>query len=480
MPKRLALLALLLTAQAHAAGVSFDLASQAALKGMQPSPIAASKGMKGFVFAERTPSPGVLVGYVQGNKVSRVVVEGRVPTNTVMPPYVFNVAAIFTGKWCDWEDDDSIYSSMIKSYFNAVKAPLEPRSFRAGTCVVAVAVSGQAYDARFTITQVSGPPVAPPVQVTARSQPAPAKPAAPQTNAPKLEALKLLGSFAFSSPTTVFTLTGDGKQLVTGHHNGQVVVWDIATQKTVHVYSPEQRGAIEVLAISPSAGLLAVKDSSGYVTVFRSNGTQLAQYLVSNKNAGVAFSPDGTLLAFVDEHGLQLSSVLNDVDVFAPYQTYDSFSGPVAFTADSKGLFGMSSEIKRINLSNGIRSRIAGEDYEFLSVDSLIFSHDRSRFLINFRDSYSFSVVNTADMKLIREFSEGPATLSRDGRQVLRVINAGHDGGVEVLDVDSGGALRRVNTPGSGPAISLTLTADGNKLMTLQNGLIRLWSWTGK
>lgn len=475
---------LLLTAQASAAGVSFDVAAQAALKGMQPSPTRPSQGMKGFVFAERTPSPGVLTGYLQGNRVNRVVIEGRVPFNTVMPPYVFDVAATFTGKWCGWKDDDSIYTSMIRSYFNAVRAPLELRSFRAGTCTVDVTALGQARDAHFAITQVGGPPKAPPVQA-ARSQPAPSKsatpsPAAPPAGAAKVEALNLLGTFTFNSPMTAFTLSDDDRHLVTGHQNGQVVVWDFATRKVAQVYPAGGRGAIQALAVSPSGSLLAVQDTSGQVTVLRSSGTSLARFPASGKRPGVAFSPDGTLLAFAGEDGLSLSSVLNETDVFAPYKTYAAFSGPLAFTADSRGLFGMSREVMKINLADGWSARVTGEDYEFLDVESLSFSRDRSRLLIHFRDSHSVSVVNTGDMRLVREFSDGPAVLSGDGRQLLCVVPASAGGGIEVVDVDSGKVLEQVRTPNSGPPVGLGLTLDGRTLLTFQNGMVRVWGWTNR
>jgi WD40 repeat protein len=103
------------------------------------------------------------------------------------------------------------------------------------------------------------------------------------------------------------SFNGDGKLLASGHDDGTVILWDLATgrPKATLVGSPTE--TVTSVAFSGDGRLLASGSLDAIIKLWQVPGVELKATLKGHKLpvSSVAFSPDGKQLASVGGDGLQ-------------------------------------------------------------------------------------------------------------------------------------------------------------------------------
>jgi WD40 repeat protein len=110
--------------------------------------------------------------------------------------------------------------------------------------------------------------------------------------------------------------TPDGQRVVTGDHDGNVVVWSARTGE-VERRLPAHRGRVLALAVSPDGNLVATSGSDDRVCVASIADGSIARVFSSSYARGVAFSPRGDRIAFVNTGaGARVCSLSDGATVF--------------------------------------------------------------------------------------------------------------------------------------------------------------------
>jgi WD40 repeat protein len=94
-----------------------------------------------------------------------------------------------------------------------------------------------------------------------------------------------------------FAFSPDGALLATGCHQGEVRVWDLATEKAIRVWA--HRSSVTGVAFAPDGNSVAASFDQQHVCVWSmQTGKELVDlHLVNEQVHTLAFSPDGKLLA---------------------------------------------------------------------------------------------------------------------------------------------------------------------------------------
>jgi WD40 repeat protein len=132
----------------------------------------------------------------------------------------------------------------------------------------------------------------------------------------------------------------DGSTLASGHDNGQVWLWDVATGRRWDGAPVPHRSAVEVLCFSPDGKFLAVASRSEATVHFwdvrdRRPLSPLAGQF--SGVAGLAFSPDGRTLAVASFSRVFLFHVLTRQELFA-LEKHPTCTPSVQFTPDGQAL----------------------------------------------------------------------------------------------------------------------------------------------
>lgn len=102
--------------------------------------------------------------------------------------------------------------------------------------------------------------------------------------------------------------SGDGAWLASGHADGSVILWDVATRQQIAAPASGHGYAISQMAFSPDRALLATASRDGKVLVWDLRTLPpAAEELQSPSSAGitqVVFSPSGGLLVTVSDNGI--------------------------------------------------------------------------------------------------------------------------------------------------------------------------------
>ena len=104
------------------------------------------------------------------------------------------------------------------------------------------------------------------------------------------------------SDVTTVAFSPDDKTLASGDSNGRVVVYDLASYRTIATF--DDGSPVYSVAFSPNGEVVASGDSAGRVLVYDVvNGETIATLNYGNPVYSVAFSPDGRALASGDADG---------------------------------------------------------------------------------------------------------------------------------------------------------------------------------
>ena len=107
-----------------------------------------------------------------------------------------------------------------------------------------------------------------------------------------------LGTYeAFVNHPTSLTFSPDGATFASGHRDGTIRLWDVATRAITKIMEGHRRD-IESVSFSPDAGTLASASADGTVKLWNvATGRTLVTVRGSSQPMSVAFSQDGAALA---------------------------------------------------------------------------------------------------------------------------------------------------------------------------------------
>jgi WD40 repeat protein len=89
----------------------------------------------------------------------------------------------------------------------------------------------------------------------------------------------------------------DGKTLATGSNEGFVRLWDIETGEAYRTWQPSERGAIESVAYSPDGKILATGNTEGNIMLWDAESAKLLRTMSEEPLVRhLVFSPDGATL----------------------------------------------------------------------------------------------------------------------------------------------------------------------------------------
>jgi WD40 repeat protein len=297
--------------------------------------------------------------------------------------------------------------------------------------------------------------------------------------------------------------TPDGKTLVVGSPSvSKIYLWDVASRKLRHELTGEGGKDIGSTALSPDGTFVAASsqgDSSLPIWDV-TTGKLVRKIRAKAKNVGgIAFSPDGRLLASCgqsDEGGTSI--YLWDVATGKERRSLKGFGRSLAFSADGKTLFSGSTTIRLWDVaigkeihpvgdhrgpvssialspdgrilasgSGGVRLWDATTGQELWKIEgySPTFSPDGKKLAV--ASVKTISLWDIGRRKILHRLPASgfsPAiAFSPDGNTVA--IGGYDDGVIRLWDVVSGKELRQVSWKGRGGEFSVTFSPDGKMLV---------------
>jgi WD40 repeat protein/serine/threonine protein kinase len=246
-----------------------------------------------------------------------------------------------------------------------------------------------------------------------------------------------------SSPINTLDLSPDGNSIVTGHDNGEIVIWNRATGRPERDAVSAHQGAIQRVVFSPDGTQIASSGNDQRVTLWDiESGALIAEFLGHESSVrGLDYSPDGDLVASADDAGLIL---VHDV------------------------------------ISNELIVRLT--DAEGVSFSVLVFSPD-GQYIAAAGDDNRIWLWTTNDWQLAGDPLEGHTNWVRDLKFLpvddsLILASGSSDGRVVFRDISTGEILQVIatnHTVGSG-VWRLTFSPDAALMMTVsQDQTAQLW-----
>lgn len=251
----------------------------------------------------------------------------------------------------------------------------------------------------------------------------------------------------------------DGKLLASGDLNGTIVVRDAATTAPVRVLRTERGGAMQALAFSPDASLLA--SSLGLWEL----GTGRRRAKLSSSWEGVAFSPDGRTMALGGGNGLVELWEADPGRQLRVFNEHKLQVKSVAFSPDGKLVAsGSLDSFARVWEVDTGRS-VAAMDSKTRWVTDVVFSPDGTTLIGGTHDAYLklWELPAGRELRTIetQRFETESVSASRDGKLLATATGEyGHDPHVVLWDMTSG-TRRAVLRPITGLEAGYAVTPDG-------------------
>jgi WD40 repeat protein len=248
------------------------------------------------------------------------------------------------------------------------------------------------------VSPAQGMPAVPATPAAPASPSDPADPADNTDTPPPLEQTKVSGQF-YSTPTYISAMafSHSGDHVVVGFKDGTLGFFSMAKR----VFSPFSESmnpsGIVSIALSPNSSMIAIGTSNPYVQLINANTFQTIKSFKIGTNdsdgvLGVAFSPDGLLLAACAE------------------------ADPGDFTRPR-------GEVSIWSVKSGVR---VGHFYtKTESPRSVAFSRDSSRLVVGGDDPIVWDVPLNAPLKIIPNKGDYAVAISPDGRYIALPAQGG-------------------------------------------------------
>jgi RNA polymerase sigma factor (sigma-70 family) len=286
-------------------------------------------------------------------------------------------------------------------------------------------------------------------------------------------------------PVIALAFSADGKQLASGGDDGTARLWDLATLKETKKFDADANGFVGVtgVAFSPDGKLLAAATSaSRVVRVYDVASGKEAHTLAGGRFRRVAFSPDGKTLAAGDGNNAIRLWEMPSGKVIQPAEPHNAGVHCVALSPDGKTL-AASTTFKTVYLWDVATGkplrRLEGHEH---GVYPVAFSPDGKRVASGSRDGTA-RVWDVATGKELHKFLgyDAPTTesdvwvyglsFSPDGK---RLAGACRDGVVRVWDLGGGRGVVRCEKH-NGFVWGVAFSPDGKWIATCGDDAVRRW-----
>jgi WD40 repeat protein len=273
--------------------------------------------------------------------------------------------------------------------------------------------------------------------------------------------------------TTEAAYSADGARILLVGGN-TLRVWDTAGSRVI-AELPGRTGAI-----SPDGRSVVVAGSDKTVTVRAvDNTSKVAATLDTQGDSwlnGIAYSPDGTLIAAATGKAVRLWSAADGKQLLPPLAS--NGIERVVFSGDGKRLLmlGRSAAPQIWDTTSGASLALAsGEvhDAAFSPVDAMVVTAGADGTVKSWNATTGKAVHTLADYG--KDAGVVTVAFAPDGQSVLVATK---DGRAQLLAVDDGEAVATFDA-NDGPITSLALNADGHAIVTAHDQGLRIWDADG-
>jgi WD40 repeat protein len=305
-------------------------------------------------------------------------------------------------------------------------------------------------------------------------------------------------------------LSGNGRQFLLLQPGGPATVWDASAKKILGRLLASNSAAVG--AFDPKGQRIAVLSADNVIGIWTDNDLQHTADIPDIAVTGIAFSPDGQVLA-----ASASSTQFDAFDAGAGVHSSDPTQG-----LSGVGIARLSPDGKRLFLAGGVTpgqlwdvtsghviARIAGTGWE-----GGVFSSDSKRLITRTQDGAVtlFDADTGAQLAVLltdgtqiasNEREDRMATLSgagqviiwetSSGKMLLQAANAADhiimgarsdrlmawsDTRLDVLDARAGGEIATINTGGSSQILYPQITDDGSRVMFENGTKVAIWDAT--
>ena len=273
----------------------------------------------------------------------------------------------------------------------------------------------------------------------------------------------------------------DGKTLVSGSHDGTLILWDTVTGRQLRsIESHRLHGrpfAVTSVAFSPDGKKLLSASSDKTLRFWDAGtGAELRVFRGLGYSKAAVFSPDGRMVAAANCESIILVDA-STARLLRTFRRHHSCVEHVAFSPDGRTLLNDGGIIQFRNLSTGRVVKSLGLD----ALNGMALSPDGKSLLLAGKTPELWNVLSG---RLLRRFPEQPSSVeavafSPDGKIAASESQEGIDpfapGIIKLWDVATGSELRRL-TGHQSRVSDLVFSPDGKLLATGSwDHTVKLW-----
>lgn len=275
----------------------------------------------------------------------------------------------------------------------------------------------------------------------------------------------------------------DGQRLMAGIRDGTARLLDAQTGRQIGPPLSQDAASVLAVAFNPTQPQIASGAGDGTIRLTRLDSGAATTFVADQKVFGIAYSPDGTMLATAGDEGLKLWKALDGTSMGPALVDPSSSFGvsAVAFSPDGHHVAAGGGDVTIAIWDVGTRLMVGArlETRSALSgVESLAFDHDGHR-LASAHDDHTVRVWNldtgqlsVAPLRGHTDMVRGVA-FSPDGH---RLASAGFDGTVRLWNPDTGAALADPFTGHVGAVGAVAFSPDGTRIASAgDDWTIRMW-----